>query len=100
MLLEFYFYFYTVSCQSHKQLDKGAADNERPLQVRSIYNDNVRVKTMKYKLVLYKMHLGPLLVQQVMVLCHKLILKSVSYPKIVKNTSILMDQTIACNVYT
>ena len=60
MLLEFYFYFYTVSCQSHKHLDKGAADNERPLQVRSIYNDNVRVKTMKYKLVSYKMHRPPI----------------------------------------
>ena len=34
------------------------------------------------------------------VLCHKLVLKSVSCPKIVKNTPILMEQSIACNVYT
>ena len=27
-------------------------------------------------------------------------LKSVSYPKIVKNTPILIEQSIACNVYT
>ena len=35
-----------------------------------------------------------------MVICHKLVLKSVSYPKIVKNTPILIEQSIACNVYT
>ena len=35
-----------------------------------------------------------------MVVCHKLVLKSVSYPKIVKNTPILIEQSIACNVYT
>ena len=34
------------------------------------------------------------------VVCHKLVLKSVSYPKIVKNTPILIEQSIACNVYT
>ena len=34
------------------------------------------------------------------VICHKLVLKSVSYPKIVKNTPILIEQSIACNVYT
>ena len=36
----------------------------------------------------------------VLVICHKLVLKSVSYPKIVKNTPILIEQSIACNVYT
>ena len=35
-----------------------------------------------------------------MVVCHKLVLKSVSYPKIVKNTPILIEQSIAYNVYT
>ena len=35
-----------------------------------------------------------------MVICHKLVLKSVSYPKTVKNTPILIEQSIACNVYT
>ena len=35
-----------------------------------------------------------------MVICHKLVLKSVSYPKIVENTPILIEQSIACNVYT
>ena len=35
-----------------------------------------------------------------MVVCHKLVLKSVSYPKIVKNTPILIEQSITCNVYT
>ena len=34
-----------------------------------------------------------------MVICHKLVLKSVSYPKIVENTSILIQQSIACNIY-
>ena len=34
------------------------------------------------------------------VVCHKLVLKGVSYPKIVKNTPILIEQGIACNVYT
>ena len=34
------------------------------------------------------------------VICHKLVLKSVSYPKIVENTPILIEQSIACNVYT
>ena len=34
------------------------------------------------------------------VVCHKLVLKSVSYPKIVKNTPILIEQSIAYNVYT
>ena len=34
------------------------------------------------------------------VICNKLVLKSVSYPKIVKNTPILIEQSIACNVYT
>ena len=34
------------------------------------------------------------------VACHKLVLKGVSYPKIVKNTPILIEQSIACNVYT
>ena len=43
-MTNFYFYFYAVSCQSHKHLDKGAADDGRPVQVRSIYN--VQVKTM------------------------------------------------------
>ena len=31
---------------------------------------------------------------------YKLVLKSVSYPKIVENTPILIEQSIACNVYT
>ena len=35
-----------------------------------------------------------------MVICHKVVLKSVSYPKIVENTPILIEQSIACNVYT
>ena len=35
-----------------------------------------------------------------LVICHKLVLKSVSYPKIVENTPILIEQSIACNVYT
>ena len=35
-----------------------------------------------------------------LVVCHKLVLKSVSYPKIVKNTPILIEQSIAYNVYT
>ena len=35
-----------------------------------------------------------------MVICHKLVLKSVSYPKIVENTPILIEQSLACNVYT
>ena len=34
------------------------------------------------------------------VISHKLVLKSVSYPKIVKNTPILIEQSISCNVYT
>ena len=34
----------------------------------------------------------------VSVACHKLVRKSVSYPKIVKNTPILIQQNIACNV--
>ena len=34
------------------------------------------------------------------VICHKLVLKSVSYPKIVENTPILIEESIACNVYT
>ena len=36
-----------------------------------------------------------------LVICHKLVLKSVSYLKIVKNTPILIEQSIACNeLYT
>ena len=35
-----------------------------------------------------------------LVLCHMLVLKSVSYPKIVKNTPILIEQSIACDAYT
>ena len=38
--------------------------------------------------------------QTILVMCHKLVLKSVSYPKIVKNTPSLIEQSIACNVYT
>ena len=34
------------------------------------------------------------------VICYKLVLKSVSYPKIMKNTPILIQQSIDCNVYT
>ena len=33
----------------------------------------------------------------VYVACHKLVLKSVSYPKIEKNTPILIQQSIACH---
>ena len=35
-----------------------------------------------------------------LVIWHKLVLESVSYPKIVENTPILIEQGIACNVYT
>ena len=35
-----------------------------------------------------------------MVVCHKLVLKSVSNPQIAKNTPILIQQSMACNVYT
>ena len=31
---------------------------------------------------------------------HKLVLQSVAYPKIVKKTPILIEESIACNVYT
>ena len=40
------------------------------------------------------------LLHLLMVICHKVVLKSVSYPKIVENTPILIEQSIACNVYT
>ena len=39
-------------------------------------------------------------ISTLLVVCHKLVLKSVPYPKIVKNTPILIEQSIACNVYT
>ena len=66
-----------------------------------LINIHVLVSTCLWKttVVCLGMSYGGVIIHIPRVICYKLVLKSVSYLEIVKNTLVLIQQGIACNVY-